>query len=432
MPDEFIVVGAGASGLMIAKVLSQAGNQVHVIEARGDIGGRILTIPAGEFSMHVEAGAEFVHGNLPYTIDLLQEANIPYHKITGEIWNARHGRPHKQEDFIEDYSLLARRLKELKTDVSVASFLQTNFSEAKYQDLRASISGYVEGYDLADVNYASAFALRDEWVNDDDEDQFRIDTGYRSILTYLKSACERKGTKFIFNTVVKKIEWAKDRVKLFDSNGNEYQCSKLIITVPLGILQAESFHKAYIEFSPGLNSHLTAARNMGYGEVIKFVLEFNEIFWENKNIVRGQKMKDLGFIFGPSEIPTWWTQSPIKKPILTGWFGGPRVNAKKKLNDEALLQIAFDSLSVIFNIDHSVLIEKLVASRVFNWSEDEFSLGGYAYSSLGREHHLSILSQPIEETIFFSGEALGSGPTLGTVESALAAAHITAKQVLHK
>jgi monoamine oxidase len=45
MPDEFIVVGAGASGLMIAKVLSQAGNQVSVIEARGDIGGRILTIP---------------------------------------------------------------------------------------------------------------------------------------------------------------------------------------------------------------------------------------------------------------------------------------------------------------------------------------------------------------------------------------------------
>ena len=431
MPDEIIVVGAGTSGLMVAKILSQAGKQVHVIEARADVGGRIFTLPAGEFSMHVEAGAEFVHGNLPHTIAILKEANIQYHKITGEIWNARHEHPHKQDDFIEHYSLLARRLKELKTDVSVASFLQTNFRDSKYEDLRASISGYVEGYDLADVNDASAFALRDEWVNDDnDEEQFRIDTGYGSMLSYLKAACERKGTKFTFNTVVKKIEWTKGQVKLFDAKSNEYECTKLIVTVPLGVLQAQLSHKAHIEFSPEVNKHLTAAKNMGYGQIIKFVLEFNEVFWENKNIVYERKMKDLGFIFGSSEIPTWWTQSPIKKPILTGWFGGPRVNARRKMNDEALLQIAFDSLAVIFNVDHSVLIEKLVASRVFNWSEDEFSLGGYAYNSLGRERHLSILSQPIEQTIFFSGEALGSGPTLGTVESALAAAHVTAKQLL--
>jgi monoamine oxidase len=170
---------------------------------------------------------------------------------------------------------------------------------------------------------------------------------------------------------------------------------------------------------------------MGYGEVIKFILEFSEKFWENKNVVGEKAMKKVGFIFADTIIPTWWTQAPAENPILTGWFGGPKVRQYKESTDEGLMQLAIDSLSKIFHIDHAVLVEKMVAGRVFNWAKDDFSLGGYAYESLNRKKFLKVLSIPEEDTLFFSGEALEKQSTkLGTVEAALASGLSTGEQVL--
>ncbi len=430
MPEEIIIVGAGASGLMIARNLLKAGKKVLVIEARAEAGGRIHTISSGEFSMHLEAGAEFVHGELPLTINLLKEAGLTYHTIEGELWNARIGEHHKQADIIQDHKLLLKKLKELQNDMSVAEFLDLHFKEERYHGIRDSIIGFVQGYDLADAEKASTFSLREEWLNDDEEGQFRIDNGYGALIDFLKSDCERKGCSFQFDTTIKKVEWKKNEVRLLSADGRSYRAEKVVITVPLGILQSNSSSKGHIEFDPSLPSIMQAANAMGYGEVIKYILEFNEPFWENKNMVGKKVVKNLGFLFSDAAIPTWWSQEPRKFPILTGWLGGPRVREMRSMNDDKLMQLALDSLALIFSIDHAVLNEKLVAWRVFNWAGNDFSLGGYAYNSLNRNKHLSVLRTPVASTIFFSGEALAKGPTLGTVEAALASGLHTAEQIL--
>src|SRR5262245_36435352 len=109
MPDQIIVVGAGASGLIIARKLSEAGKRVCVIEARGRVGGRIDTMTSADFSTRIEAGAEFVHGNLPITLSLLKEAKLSYHRTSGEMWRSKNGHVHQQSDFIEDYGLFIRK-----------------------------------------------------------------------------------------------------------------------------------------------------------------------------------------------------------------------------------------------------------------------------------------------------------------------------------
>ena len=431
MPDEIIIVGAGASGLMAARELSAAGKFVRIAEARSRAGGRINTISSPDFSMRIEGGAEFVHGNLPLTLGLLKEAGIAYHTVEGELWNARNGKPHKQEDFIEDQKVLIKKLKELKEDMSVQQFLDENFREEKYEALRTSIIGYVQGYELADTERASAFALREEWVNGEDEEQYRIDGGYGALINYLERQCKASGCRFEFDTTIKAIEWKKNEVRLHAAGDKVLTGAKAIITVPLSVLQTSSANKAHIEFTPAIPSKLEAISKMGYGQIIKFIIEFNEAFWENKNVVGENRMKQLGFVFADTIIPTWWTQAPATNPILTGWFGGPRVREWTDLNDESLLQLATDSLAGIFKIDHAVLVEKIVAGRVFNWAKDDYSLGGYAYDSLNRDKHLEELLQPEENTLYFSGEALEKKKTtLGTVEAALACGARTAQRVL--
>jgi monoamine oxidase len=430
MQDEIIVIGAGAAGLMVAMELLREGKQVRIIEARNRIGGRIFTSEEQGFSAHIEAGAEFIHGDLPETLRLLQEAGLRYHETAGVMWNAREEDAHKQKDFFEHQKLFAKKLSEVNEDMSVAKFLESHFGDAKYDALRMSIKGYVQGYDLANLEDASTVSLRDEWLSEDEGKQHRIDKGYGALLNYMKEDCEQRNGVVELNTIINKIEWKPGFVKLFSSDGRMFESQKVVITVPLGIWRSEKNHEAHIEFQPGIPEILSASKNLGYGEVIKFLIEFDDVIWENKEIVGKKRMKNLGFVFANTPIPTWWTQAPNAVPILTGWLGGPPVEKFKHLNDEALLQLATDSLTKIFAIDHSVLLEKIVAWKVFNWATDPFSLGGYAYPSLHRMKNIAIMTQPVSDTIFVSGEAMYTGVDIGTVEGTLQAALVTTKQVL--
>src|ERR1700761_9205228 len=90
--DSVIVVGAGAAGLMAARILAKSGKHVTVLEARNRLGGRIHSLNNEQFFSHVELGAEFIHGDLPVTLQLLNEANISYCPAGNEVWYFKDGK----------------------------------------------------------------------------------------------------------------------------------------------------------------------------------------------------------------------------------------------------------------------------------------------------------------------------------------------------
>lgn len=420
MKSDVIIIGAGAAGLAAAYELSKHGRTALVLEARDRIGGRMHTVHEPGFTLPVELGAEFVHGRLPVTLALLDQYDIAYEAIHGRMLQFDKGAFKVEHDFIEGGDIVEKKLRLVKEDISVDTFLNTYFESPEHDDVVHSVRRFVQGYDAADTSKASTLAFMNEWLGEDSE-QYRITGGYEQLIKAMVKDIEANGTRICLSTVVKEICWAPSRVEVTTAGGEVYTASQVIVTVPLGVWQSGTNDEAAISFKPSLPEKAAAVATLGYGTVIKIMLSFKKAFWEEEEMKQhtGQSMKQLGFLFSDAPVPTWWTQQPSTASMLTGWLAGPPAEAYANKSDTELLDLGLDSLAYIFSISRGELHKRLSSWKVANWSADPFSKGAYSYATVNDAKAIETLLKPVDNTLFFAGEALGTGSNKSTVEAAL-------------
>ena len=107
---------------------------------------------------------------------------------------------------------------------------------------------------------------------------------------------------------------------------------------------------------------------------------------------------------------------------------GPGAEELSNKNEEEILQIAISSLSAIFKMTVPEIQQRIVASKVFNWFTERYAQGAYSYPYPSSKEAKRIMNKPVDDTIFFAGEALYSKESLGTVEAAL----VSGKEVAAK
>jgi monoamine oxidase len=428
---DVIIIGAGAAGLMAARELAKKGLKVLILEARDRLGGRINTINHPGSGINLEAGAEFIHGKLPVTLKLLKEAGLEHVVTTGSFYEVTKGEWKKDKAIIGHEEIVLNRLKQLKEDTSISAFLDKEFPGEKYKDLRNSIRSYIEGYYSGDPARTSALSFYKEWQTEDEE-QYRPKDQYGKMIQFLADEITAAGGLIQLSTAIKEIRWLKDQVEVLDETHHEYVARKVIITVPLGVWTAPEGEKGTITYRPSLLEKTNAAKQMGFGSVVKILMHFKEIFWEEEKIVKNniKSTKDFSFVFADALIGTWWSQLPEHKPVLTGWVAGPRAKAFNNMDEETIIQQAIESLSIVFNLTPEKIREYLQFCYVFNWTTDPFTRGSYAYTTIDTAAARKILLDPIENTLFFAGEGLYDGPEIGTVEAALTSGMHVAKEVL--
>ena len=205
---------------------------------------------------------------------------------------------------------------------------------------------------------------------------------------------------------------------MYTNDKQSFEASKLLITVSAGVLQSGE-----LEFVPALDTHyLRAIQQLGFGDVIKILLQFKTAFWTSA-------AADIGFILSDETIPAWWTQLPLKNNLLTGWLGGPGATAKSGDTDESLLQTALLSLSAIFHLPPADLWKQLVHHKIICWQHHKHIKGGYSFNTTDSAEAKKILAHPVHNAIFFAGEALYRGQSQGTVEAALQSGRQVAKKI---
>lgn len=258
-----------------------------------------------------------------------------------------------------------------------------------------------------DLDRLGSDGLLEATFDGDGETNLRIRSGYDALLERAASPLDVR-----LRTPVTKIEWNTHGATVHTGSG-ALACNFVLITVPLGVLKVD-----VIEFRPPLPGHKRRAiENLGAGCVDKVVLVFDRPFWP----------AEMGGLFTDLDTQSWivpgWGRTE-HSPVLRALMGG---RAAERLGSSAdPVSKAVQDLEAVFQVG---LTGRLREARFISWSTDPWSRTSYSFVPPGGAGLRAVLSEPVEDVLFFAGEAtsvLRPGTVHGAIESGeRAAAELT-------
>lgn len=431
-----VIIGAGAAGLAAADILNAKGINVVVLEASNQLGGRvrslrnqkeILVQTAADFP--VELGAEVVFGTDSSFGKIIKNYNLTKIDLATEstdqymLDNLAKSKTGWGSD--PDLNAVLNFVSGLKTYAGAdVSMKQAAGVSSRADALLNSMAGNYYGSSSDKVGakgVANALSLIEH-----DNKPYLIKTNpLQDILT---SRFNQIVTKIQLNAVVKSINYAGEKVIITLKDGNQVEAGKVIVTSSLGVLKSGA-----IAFSPGLPATKVASMNkLAMDHSIRIVIDFKKNFWGEGS----------GYIWGGTKGPLYFNTGVARSEFyrtLSITVNGPKAQELSALGDGALDAVLAE-LDSVYNGQATLFVRKLIdndgneGNRVWfktDWGKDEFFKGGVSYLPPGatladREN----LAAPINDKIFFAGEATDLIGDAGTINGALNSAERVAEELI--
>ncbi|ONK67323.1 uncharacterized protein A4U43_C06F18950 [Asparagus officinalis] len=420
-PPSAIVIGSGFAGLAAAHALQNASFKVVLLESRDRIGGRAYTDYS--FGFPVDMGAAWLHGVCEENplAPLIGRLGLPLYRTSGDnsvlfdhdlesyALFDMDGKQIPQKLVTEVGEVFDNMLKEANKlrqenseDMSIAKALAMVLerrSDLRQEGLANKVLQWylcrMEGWFAADADTISLKYWDDEVLLPGGHGL--MVRGYRPVINTLA-----KGLDIRLGHRVTKVVRGKLGVEVSVDNGESFNADAAVITVPLGVLKANS-----IKFEPKLPQWKEEAiRDIAVGTENKIALHFDKVFWPN--------VEFLGVVSSSSYSCSYFLNlhKATGHPVLVYMPAGRLAHDIEKMSDEAAANFAFLQLKQILP-DASEPINHLVS----HWGSDTNSLGSYSYDSVGKPHYLHEWLRIPVDNIFFAGEATCKDYT-GTVHGA--------------
>ncbi len=414
---DVIVIGAGVAGLAAAQILSQAGQQVLVLEARERPGGRVWT-DSEWLGVPLENGAEFIHGDQAITWQWLEQAQaiqIPrYQTYAFDVNHQLYGYEVVKTwpDFERFFNLEFADWPHVPwpdPDCSLQAWFEAQHLSPLAQEFASQFHGHL--YLTSSEQLSLQEVIHESLVHHAGDDNFRLKSGYISLVEQLTA-----GLEICYQAPVETIHWQPGQVSL-STDAERFQAPRLLTTVPLALLQ-----QGIPQFQPPLPPAKQAAiQSLYVGPAMKLQLVFQEQFWPPEH--------SLFMSLGP--IMVWWSPSynrPDFPPVLTAFIGGERAQALHQKTESELIDFGLGDLCRIFGSQHPRALCQ--AGRCINWTSDPWARGGYSSVPPQAFGMRQQLAQPLAETLYFAGEATVTTSNPATVHGAIETGQRAAQEIL--
>jgi monoamine oxidase len=246
------------------------------------------------------------------------------------------------------------------------------------------------------------------------EDNFLL--AGRSCLSVLEEQLSEVIPRIVLNTPIVNVDYTESKVKLRDSTGGIYEADRVLVTIPITILNS-----ADIVFEPTLPLlHRQSMNKIGMGRGMKVILKFSQRFWP----------EDMGSLIGNGLVPEFWTTAAGRSAdnnMLTAFVHGQNAETLSELG-EGMMNAILSELDNYFGED--VASGALTDHYSMDWGNEVYIKGAYSFPKLNTGNARELLAAPVASKIFFAGEATHFKGHFGTVHGALETAVRAAKEIL--
>jgi monoamine oxidase len=380
---DIAVIGAGAAGIGAMRHLVEIGGvEVLALEARDRVGGRVNTIEPAGFPL--DRGAEWLHSaDRNPLAPIAQRLGFSVHRRPPE-WTTRLSRsgetPEAEADWIATREAQAQARRKAAAGPVDGSLATTLVPGNRWNALLDATSTWGNGAELDRVS------LKD-YVRYDDSNtnvNWRLREGFGRLLEKLA-----EGLPVSLGTPVSVIDHTGRRIRVETSRGT-ISAARVICTVPTSILAGE-----IIRFEPGLPAKIEAASGLPLGVDDKLFIKLDGEWPEFGH--------DRFLVGSTTRRETMNYQlRPFARPAICCFFGGRFAAAMEREGEAAMFAFAADELANILGGSVRRRIAPLAATA---WLLDRWSRGSYSYAVPGRAGDRVILAAPVDNRLFFAGEA---------------------------
>lgn len=322
--ERVAVIGAGAAGVVAARMLADAGHRVTIFEARERTGGRVLSQSGDEWPIPAQLGAWLIDPEqltgLRDRLTALGEEQLTFEPATG--WSKDGATDTVNGDAIAQ---AVDKAKAFPADVPLVAALEQNGADPKDPALAAALA-WLSATTGADPAKASS------WY----PPQFHGDvlTGMTEDLGAFFDEHLAKLEVTLASPVVR-IAYDDTGVSLRLGTGEALSFDRVVVTVPLGVLQQQG-----IEFAPALPfSHRGAIAALASGSMETVWMRFDEPFWDAEQEI-------WHVVGGDGLIRTWINLLPATgEPVLVGLVGGVEAEQLSALSERDARAAARQSLA---------------------------------------------------------------------------------------
>ena len=388
---DVIIIGAGASGLSAAKELAKMGLSYIVVEGSHRIGGRAYSEEIAP-DVWFDLGCSYLHqGDTNPFVAIADELGVKIGKDKGDIFTDdkliinRNGvslNPAEREAYFSNHNqcyMSIHAAADRGEDVAVVDLVDLENKHAMtYANSMAAM--YAQDIDQISSVEVATFG---------EGPDVPILNGYGNLVTAWGA-----DIPVSLNTKVERIEYSNKSVSVETTRGT-MRARTVLSTVSNGMLASGE-----IEFTPTLPDwKIEAVQGLPIGTLNKICVHFDEdVFGPGGRGFHINCNEDAG--------AAGFEASVMGQNTAIVFIGGRHAIWLEKQGQQASHEYAVGQVAEVFGSDIGKHVTRSIATA---WTTDPWTRGSYSCALPGHGHQRVELARPVEDRLFFAGEATTVG-----------------------